>query len=119
MRYERNMTVVGLALSIAIMATSVAACSHEKAWRVTGESLAGLGNTFADTGRAMDAAHEAKRIDDATYRRWAAFAHHFKALYDTTADRWLHGDETASEHAAVVLAALSAELAKWTAESAR
>lgn len=90
-----------------------AACAHQQAWVATGESLAALGDTFAATGKLMDSALDAKAVTVEQYRRWAAFARYFKPTYDVAADRWLHADETAGEHAAAVLAALSAELAGW------
>jgi len=94
----------------------LASCAHEKAWRVTGEGLVTLQATYIATGRAIDAAHDKGLMTDAEYRKWAAFARYFAPTYDIAADRWLHGDDTATEHAAAVLAALSAELATWAAK---
>lgn len=103
-----------LVAALAAIAT-ISACTHSQAWSASGEAIAALGQTFVATGHAMDAAYDAHTVTPEQYRRWAAFAHHFKALYDTTADRWLHADDSAAEHAAAVLAALSAELAEFTA----
>lgn len=99
---------------IALLA--LAACSHTQAYVATGESIDALGQTFVATGHALDAAYDAHRVSEAQYDRWRAFVKFFKPTYDMAADRWLHADETASEHAAAVLAALSAELATFALE---
>lgn len=101
------------ALPIALLL--FAACTHTQAWRASGESIDALGQTFLATGHALDAAYDAKLLPEAQYERWRAFARYAKPLYDTASDRWLHADDTASAHAAAVLAALSAELAGFTA----
>lgn len=92
-----------------------AACTHTQAYVATGESLVTLGETFVATGHLMDSALDKGAVTPEQYRRWAAFAHYFKPTYDVAADRWLHSDDTAAQHAAAVLAALSAELAGWVA----
>jgi hypothetical protein len=89
------------------------ACTHQQAWVASGESIAAIGSTYDAVGAQMDRALDTKRIDEATYRRWAAFCHYYRPLYDTARDRWLHSDDPAAEHAAAVLAALSAELTQW------
>lgn len=91
------------------------ACSHTQIWVATGESLVALSDTFAATAQLMNAALDAKVVTPEQYQRWASFAAYFKTTYDLAADRWLHADATASEHAAVVLSTLSAELAEWNA----
>lgn len=117
-RVVRHARREGVFLTIAIAATLLGAthCAHEKAWRVTGEGLVTLQATYIATGKAIDAAHDKGLMTDAEYRKWAAFARYFAPTYDIAADRWLHGDDTATEHAAAVLAALSAELATWAAK---
>ena len=101
--------------SIAILAlcATISACTHQQAWVASGETIAAIGTTFDTVGARMDAALDAKRIDEATYRRWAAFCNYYRAVYDPARDRWLNSDDTAAEHAAAVLAALSAEIAQW------
>lgn len=100
----------------AVLALSCAmACTHAQAWVASGESLDALGKTFLATGQALDAAYDAHLVTEAQYGRWRAFVGYFKPTYDLAADRWLHGDDSAAEHAAAVLAALSAELAGFTA----
>lgn len=100
----------------ALIATLTAlACTHAQAWVASGESLDALGRTFLATGQALDAAYDAHLVTEAQYARWRAFVGYFKPTYDLAADRWLHGDDSAAEHAAAVLAALSAELAGFTA----
>ena len=89
------------------------ACTHAQVWVATGESIDALGKTFLVTGRALDAAYDAHQVDELQYAKWRAFVKYFKPTYDVAADRWLHGDDTAAEHAAAVLAALSAELATF------
>ena len=93
--------------------STIAACAHEQAWVASGETIAAIGTTYDTTGKMMDRALDAKVIDEATYRRWAAFCSYYRAVYDPARDRWLNSDDTAAEHAAAVLAALSAELTKW------
>ena len=90
-------------------------CSHAQAWRVSGESIDALGKAFLATGAALDAAYDAHQVSEADYERWRAFVKYFKPTYDVAADRWLHGDDSAADHAGAVLAALSAELAGFTA----
>lgn len=100
----------------AVVALSCAiACTHAQAWQASGENLDALGRTFLATGAALDAAYDAHLVSEAQYSRWRAFVGYFKPTYDLAADRWLHGDDTAAEHAAAVLAALSAELAGFAA----
>lgn len=109
--------VAGLTFSAACIALSLfvfgASCAHQQAWQVSGEGIDALGKSFLATGHALDAAYDAHQVSEAQYERWRQFSTHFKKVYDTAADRWLHGDDTASEHAAAVLAALSAELATF------
>jgi hypothetical protein len=107
-----------LAAVVAIWAT-FAACTHSQAWQASGESIDALGRTFLATAQIVDAAYDAKRLPEADYARWREFALYFKSVHRIAADRWLHGDDTASEHAAAVLAALSAELAVWSARGAK
>ena len=104
-----------LTAAIALCAT-FAACTHTQAWRASGESIDALGQTFLLTAQTVDAAYDAKHLSEAEYARWRAFVAYFKPVFDTASERWLHGDDTASEHAAAVLAALSAELATWAAK---
>lgn len=92
------------------------ACTHSQAWVASGESIDALGRTFLATAAVVDAAYDAKRLPEADYARWRSFAGYFQAVHAVAADRWLRGDDTASEHAAAVLAALSAELAVWGAK---
>ena len=115
---ERRMTALGLFLSVGIIATSIAGCTHDQAWVASGESIAAIGTTYDTVGAQMDRALDAKRINEATYRRWVAFCHYYRPLYDTARDRWLHSDDTAAQHAAAVLAALAAELTQWGAVAA-
>lgn len=103
-----------LALLSAYLALPVA-CSHTQAWAVSGESIDALGKTFLATGAALDAAYDARQVTELQYERWRAFVPYFKSTYDVAADRWLHGDDSAAEHAGAVLAALSAELAGFAA----
>jgi len=95
---------------------ALVSCTHTQAWVATGESIDALGKTFLATAAALDRAYDAKLVTEAQYDRWRAFVKYFKPTYDLAADRWLHGDDTAAEHAAAVLAALSAELATWAAK---
>lgn len=88
-------------------------CSHTQAYVASGESIDALGKTFLATGAALDAAYDKHLVTEQQYDRWRAFVKYFKPTYDMAADRWLHADETASEHAAAVLAALYAELATF------
>lgn len=97
---------------------ALAACTHEQAWVASGESIAALGTTYDTTGKLMDRALDEKLIDEATYRRWVAFCHYYRPLYDAARDRWLHSDDTAAEHAAAVLTALAAEVTQWGAVAA-
>lgn len=99
-------------LSILLLGIS---CSHTQAWRVSGESIDALGKTFLATGAALDDAYRAGKVTEAQYERWRVFVKYFKPTYDVAADRWLHSDDSAGEHAAAVLAALSAELATFAA----
>lgn len=112
----RAVTVVSVCWWLAAAGTLAASCTHTAAWRASGESIDALGQTFLLTAQAVDTAYDAKRLSEAEYARWRAFVAYFKPTFDLAADRWLHGDETASEHAAAVLAALSAELATWAAK---
>lgn len=102
-------------LVVAFVSTTSVSCSHAQAYVATGESIDALGKTFLVTGQALDAAYDAHQVSEAQYERWRAFVKYFKPVYDGAADRWLHGDDTAARHAAAVLAALSAELAGYTA----
>ena len=104
-----------LILSILFLAIS---CTHSQAWVASGESIAALGETYDAVGKAMDRALDEKRIDEATYRRWAAFCRYYAPLYDAARERWLHSDDTAAEHASAVLAALAAEVTQWGAVAA-
>lgn len=114
MNRPANATVAAMvALSL-----TIAACTHSQAWVASGESLDALGRTFLTTGQALDAAYDAKLVSEADYSRWRAFVPYFQATYDVAADRWLHADDGAAEHAAAVLAALSAELATFAAMGA-
>lgn len=90
-------------------------CTHTQVWAASGESIDALGKAFLATGAAIDAAYDAKLVSEHDYERWRMFVKYFKPTYDVAADRWLHGDDTAAQHAAAVLAALSAELAGFTA----
>lgn len=92
-------------------------CQHTQAWAVSGESIDALGKTFLVTGQALDAAYDARQVTELQYEKWRAFVKYFKPTYDVAADRWLHGDDSAAEHAAAVLAALSAELAGFALPS--
>lgn len=96
-----------------VLLLTLAACTHAQAWVATGESIDALGKTFLATGRALDAAYDAHQLSEAQYSKWRAFVKYFKPTYDVAADRWLHADDTAGEHAGAVLAALSAELATF------
>jgi hypothetical protein len=98
-----------------VLLLALASCAHDKAWVASGTSIAMLGESFVATGRLMDSALDSKAVTAEQYRKWAAFAHYFKPAYDLAADRWLHADDSATEHAAVVLTALAGELAAWTA----
>jgi hypothetical protein len=100
-------------LTVLALTLSIANCAHQRAWQVSGESIDALGRTFVSTGHALDAAYDAHRVSEAQYEKWRAFVTYFKPTYLLASDRWLHGDDTASEHAAAVLAALSAELATF------
>lgn len=102
-----------------VLLLALASCAHGKAWQATGESIDALGQTFLLTAKAVDTAYDAKHLSEAEYARWRTFVRYFKPTYDMAADRWLHGDDTATEHAAVVLAALAAELATFTAMGAK
>ena len=104
-------------LALPLVLIVLAACTHAQAWRASGESIDALGRTFLETGRALDAAYDAKLVTEQQYDRWRAFVAYWQPVYDLAADRWLHGDDTASEHAAAVLAALSAELATFAVSS--
>jgi len=95
------------------LAAITASCTHNQAWVASGESIDALGKTFLATGRALDAAYDAKKVPEVEYAKWRAFAAYFKSAHYLASDRWLHGDDTAAEHAAAVLAALSAELATF------
>lgn len=97
---------------------ALASCTHAQAWVATGESIDALGRTFLTTGQALDAEYTAGRVTEAQYERWRAFVKYFKPTYDVAADRWLHADDSAAEHAGAVLAALSAELGQFAALSA-
>ena len=97
------------------MALMLVACSHAQAWRVSGESIDAMGKTFLATGSALDAAYSAGKVTDAQYDRWRAFVKYFKPTYDVAADRWLHADDSAAEHAGAVLASLATELAAFSA----
>lgn len=92
----------------------LAACAHDKAWVATGESIDALGRTFLATAGVLDDAYRRGKLPEAQYERWRAFVRYFKPTYQMASDRWLHADETASQHAAAVLAALSAELATFS-----
>lgn len=107
------------ALCVAVLALSCAmSCAHEQVWVASGESIAALGETYDTVGKQMDRALDEKRVDEATYRRWAAFCGYYRAVYDPARDRWLHSEDTAAQHAAAVLAALAAELTQWGAVAA-
>lgn len=100
-------------VAVFALGAAISACTHEQVWVASGESIAALGTTYDTVGKEMDRALDAKRIDEATYRRWAAFCHYYRPLYDAARERWLQSDDTAAEHAAAVLATLSAELTQW------
>lgn len=105
---------VGLWLLVALVCGgTLGGCSHAKAWQVSGESIDALGRTFLTTGQVLDAAYDAHQVSEAQYEKWRAFVRYFKPVFDTASDRWLHGDDTAAQHAAAVLAALAAELATF------
>jgi hypothetical protein len=106
-----------LALTALSAALAFAHCTHAQVWTATGTSIAMLGESHDACGHAMDAALDAHRVTPEQYRRWAAFSHYFRPAYDLARDRWLHGDDTAAEHSAAVLAALEAELAVYVAMS--
>jgi hypothetical protein len=108
-------TPLAMWLTVAVLWATphLVACSHTQAWQASGEGIDALGKTFIATGQALDAAYDAHHVAEAQYAKWRAFVAFFKPTYDLAADRWLHGDDTAAEHAAVVLAALSAELATF------
>lgn len=102
------------ALLVSIFAIS---CAHSQVWVASGESIAALYDTYDATGRAMDAALDAKRISPDEYRRWAAFAHYFKPTLDLLADQWL--TDMSAEHAAGELARLEAQLALYSMMTAK
>lgn len=88
-------------------------CSHTQVWAASGESLDALGQAFVATGHAIDGAYAAGHLTQAQHDKWKAFAGFFKPTFDVACDRWLHGDDTAAQHAAAVLAALASELGEW------
>lgn len=98
---------------------ALVACTHQQAYVATGESIDALGKTFLVTGHALDDAYTAHQVTEAQYDKWRAFVKYFKPTYDVAADRFLHADDTAAEHAAAIIAALSAELAEFAALSAQ
>ena len=104
--------------AVAALALTFAACTRSQAWVASGESIAALGETYDTVGAQMNRALDEKRIDEATYRRWAAFCRYYAPLYDAARERWLHSDDTAAEHASAVLAALAAEVTQWGAVAA-
>ena len=95
------------------------ACAHTQVWRVSGEGLVTLSQTFLATGAALDEAYRAGKMTEAQYDRWRAFVRYFKPTYDVASDRWLHADQTAAEHAAAVLASLAAGLATFSLPEAK
>lgn len=114
MRLPAHLSVVSARkVAGALLLTLAVSCTHEQVWVASGESIAALGETYDTVGKAMDRALDEKRVDEATYRRWAAFCRYYKAVYDPARDRWLQSDDTAAEHAAAILAALAAELTQW------
>lgn len=115
MTHARNAAVVAVLALSCVMSMS---CAHEQVWVASGESIAAIGETFDTVGKQMDRALDEKRIDEATYRRWFAFCHYYRAVYDPARDRWLHSEDTAAQHAAAVLAALAAEITQWGAVAA-
>lgn len=112
---KRDVLIAPLFCLLLAGAAQLNACTHTQAWVASGESIDALGKTFLATGQALDQAYDAHLVTEAQYARWRAFVPYFKATYDVAADRWLHADDSAAEHAAAVLAALSAELAAFAA----
>jgi hypothetical protein len=110
------MKLRGAAAAAALL---LVACSHAQAWRATGETVVALGESYVATGEAMDALLDRGLISVESYRTWAAFCSYWRPAYDEAFRQWLNGDATAQQRAAGVLSLLAAELAVWTARSAR
>lgn len=103
--------------AIAAVLLLTSSCTHTQVWVASGESIDAMGKAFLATATALDTLYTRHVISEAQYERWRAFTAYFQPVYDMAAERWKHGDDTAAEHAAAVLAALSAELAVFTAMS--
>lgn len=92
-------------------------CTSSQAFVVTGESVIGLGETYAATGHMMDVALDAKKVTVEQYRVWASFSKRFQLVYVPAGDLWkaalLANDAPAAQQAAVVLGALAFDLAQF------
>lgn len=108
-----------MVMNLLFVATLLKSCTTAQAFVASGESLTALGETFAATGKAMDAALDAKLVTVEQYRDWATFAKRFKAVYPVACDTWKAAiavnDATAAQHAGAIVASLSADLTSFGA----
>ncbi len=93
------------------------ACSGVSPLVVTGESLAALGDTFAETATAMDAGLDAKTVTVEQYRAWRTFGLGFQHSYPLAVALWevarATQDKATEREVARILVRLAGELAAF------
>ncbi|KKL49407.1 hypothetical protein LCGC14_2315820 [marine sediment metagenome] len=81
---RRGITTLFAAL---VLAVSLAACSANQL-AVSGGALDAMGNTFVTTANLYNKLHDAGKISDSSYRKWASFAKQFKVIYPAAVETW-------------------------------
>lgn len=111
----RMRTVVVLAL---VLALSGCAGSLVKTTEITGESIVGLGNTFAATATAMTNGCIAKTYTVATCDSFRAFGQRFQAAYPLAKSMWniaaAAQDKTATANLNAIFVQWSTDLVPFT-----
>lgn len=63
-------------------------CSNAKPFVVSGETLDAVGKQFISVANLYNTLLDTKQVSPETYKKWAAFAVHFKVAYPVAVSTW-------------------------------
>jgi len=95
------------------------ACTSDKGFLISGESLNALGQTFVVTGQAMNQMLDAKQVTPEQYKAWATFALNFQSVYPSCVQTWkdavLANDLAREQRVTQAIIVLAGSLGQWVA----
>ncbi len=71
----------------AVLALGLSACAANQL-AVSGGGLKAMGESFVTAANLYNKLHEAGRISDIDYRKWALFARQFQVIFPLAVDTW-------------------------------